>query len=431
VIWLAGGAAGGAACASDPAGEDGSGGGGATGSGSGGTVGGGSGGAPGGGSGGATGGGTGGRATTGTGGATGGGTGGRATTGTGGAPAGGCDQSTCRATAGVTVGCATRFMYGVNYAWRNFGGDFGGTGGRGVAANRANILTNMNDMRASGVDVIRWWVWPDINNQGVLVDAARTPTGIGPTVLADVAAALELAAQVGVHIQFTFFSFDNFKADRPAAQPTIFNIRPIAIDAAKRAALMERAVRPFARAVTASPNASRCVGWDVINEPEWAIQGSNGYGDMPYDPDVDVIPQPLTHAEMERFVADVIAAIRQESSLPITVGGAAAKWARAWSRVDVDFYTTHIYDWVHMNGWTYDRTPASLGFSGKPVVMGEFPLTGLMSGSITYSQLVSSWYANGYAGALGWSVTDRNFNWAGTKANVKAFADSKGCEIRY
>jgi hypothetical protein len=63
--------------------------------------------------------------------------------------------------------------------------------------------------------------------------------------------------------------------------------------------------------------------------------------------------------------------------------------------------------------------------------MGEFPLAGLTG--VSYAQLLASWYDNGYAGAMGWSFSDTaaSFNWTANKANVKTFADGKGCTVRY
>lgn len=342
------------------------------------------------------------------------------TGGAGPATGSGCDPA-CTSAQGIAIGCEKRFFYGVNYAWSRFAGDFGGT--RGVAANMTTVMNQLADMRANGADAIRWWVWPNINAGNVVLDGSGTPTGLGATVINDVNAALAIAAQIGVHIQFTFFSFDNFRPD----SGNIRSLRPIVVDATKRAALMSAAVQPFVRAVTQSPNAAACVGWDVINEPEWAMSGSNGYGDPAYTPQTNL--QTVTQAEMEALVSDTISAIRAENDRPITVGATAAKWPRAWSRVAVDYYTIHIYDWINTGGWPYDRSPAALGLTGKPVVMGEFPLTGLTG--ISYATMVASWFANGYAGAMGWAVTDSSFNWAGTKANVKSFADMKGCVVRY
>jgi len=343
----------------------------------------------------------------------------------GAAPDAGLNCATsCDFAGGVAVGCATRFQYGINFAWDQFAGDFGGIGAwcaPGVSRNT----------RANGVDTIRWWVFPDFRGDGVALDAGGTPTGLGGTALADVDAALALAAEAGVHVQFCLFSFDNFKPDRMLNNGRfIRGIRSMILDDTKRAALMANVVRPFAHAVAASPNAARAVAWDVINEPEWAISGSDAYGDVAFTPQTTV--ETVTHAEMETFVRDVIAALRAESDLPVTVGSAAAKWPKAWSGVDVDFFTIHIYDWVNAQ-WPYSASAAELGLMGKPVVVGEFPVNGLTG--VPYSQMVESWYGNGYAGALGWAVNGGGSNaalsWSMGKAGVKAFADAKGCSTAY
>ena len=342
-------------------------------------------------------------------------------------------SSSCDFAGGIAVGCATRFQYGINFAWDQFAGDFGGVsafGAPGVSRN-GRVACEFADMRAHGVDTIRWWVWPDFRGDGVALAADGTPLGLGGTTLADVDRALALAAETGIHIQFCLFSFDNFKPDRMLSNGRLIRgIRSIMLDDAKRAALMATAVRPFVRAVSASPHAARAVAWDVINEPEWAISGSDAYGDVAFTPQTTL--ETVTHAEMETFVRDTIAAIRAESSLPVTVGSAAAKWPRAWSGVDVDFYSIHIYDWVNMY-WPYSASASELGIMGKPVVMGEFPVNGLTG--IPYSQMLESWYGNGYAGALGWAVNGGGSNpalsWSMGKAAVKTFADAKGCSTSY
>ena len=118
-------------------------------------------------------------------------------------------------------------------------------------------------------------------------------------------------------------------------------------------------VRPVAQAVAASPYAERVIAWDLINEPEWAIAGPGLYGgDEDFDPDAEL--ETVTHAQMETFVSEAIAVLREESDALITVGGAAMKWKSAWTQVDVDFYQLHIYDWV--NGyWPYSMSPSDYG----------------------------------------------------------------------
>ena len=334
--------------------------------------------------------------------------------------------ASCDFAGGIAVGCARRFQYGVNYAWNHFGADFGGAGttsGGSVSRDCAGkVAADLADMRASGADVVRWWVWPNLRVNAVNFDAAGTPLGLAGSVLDDLEAALALAARSDLHVQLCIFSFDNFKP----GTASIHGLQPIVTDAGKRAALIEQVVRPFVRAANASPNWDRVVSWDVMNEPEWAISGSNPYGDPAYTPQTNL--QLVTHAQMEAFVGEMIAAIRAESPLPVTVGSAGAKWPKAWSNVPVDFYTIHLYDWLNAQ-YPYSSAPADLGYVGKAVVVGEFPLGGLTG--VPYPQLLASLYGNGYAGAMAWSVTDTSFNWPANKSSVKNFADSAGCTARF
>src|SRR5581483_4200320 len=104
-------------------------------------------------------------------------------------------------TSGVMIDGVSRFQFGINYAWSSFASDFGNTT-RGVAATKAARLTSMMDMKAHGVDAVRWWVFPNFTGGGVTFDAGGSPTGLGGSTLADITAALDDAAQAGIHIQF-------------------------------------------------------------------------------------------------------------------------------------------------------------------------------------------------------------------------------------
>jgi hypothetical protein len=368
-------------------------------------------------------------------------------TGAGGS-AGTCSSAddTCPAPqGGVTIHCRKRFMYGVNYAWAYFGGDFGGIAAwsqKGVAGAKDARTTEMTDMKNNGVDVIRWWMFPDLRGDGIQLDGSKTPTGLGDTVAADLEAALEIAAQLDLHIKLTFFSFDNFFADRTDSGLDIAGLQPIVIDSAKRAALIEKVIVPIAKAVEASPNKDRMVMWDVINEPEWSITGTDPYGDQAFDPQSSGsggrTMQTVTFTQMETFVKEVVTALHGASSAPVTVGSAAVKWAKAWSKVGLDVYDFHWYGWVDQY-FPHTKTPADYGVSDKPVVVGEFPLnpssdtTGLSFGGIGYGKLIDDFLAAGYAGVQGWAFSDTSgpFNWSTGKANVKAWADAHTCYTHY
>jgi hypothetical protein len=353
--------------------------------------------------------------------------------GTAGMPACGGEDTCDVPGGGLLIDCAKRFYYGINYAWSrdNFGRDFGGLaawGGGGVASQRAQRLAEMQDMREHGVDVVRWWVFPDFRGDGVTFDSAGMPTGLGGTLAADVAAALEIAAEAGIYVEFTLFSFDAF---RPATTldggVQVPSIAPLVMDEAARTALIELVVGAFVDEVSASANARRMLAWDVINEPEWATAGSDGI-DQPFDPMPPESIEAVPYEVMRDFIAEAVAAIHARSDRPVTVGGAAIKWAKAWADVGLDYYTFHMYDWVHQS-FPYTRPLADYGVTDKPVVLGEFPLKGLTG--VSYAQLVSGIFDLGYAGALGWAVTDdAQGPWSATKAEVKTFADTTGCAVR-
>ena len=354
------------------------------------------------------------------------GAGGNAGLGAAGAQAGtpACSDS-CPKPGGVDWLCKLRFMYGFNYAWHHFGADIGGLGQwsqLGISQNQA-VDTEFGELAAAGVSVLRFWVFPDFRGDGVVFDSMTRPTGLGGTALSDLARLLELAHEHDLYLMLTLFSFDNFHPTRTESGVAIPGIQPLVVDGSARAQLMEQVVRPVAQAVAQSPYADRVIAWDVINEPEWAMYGPSLYGgDEDFDPDPDL--QSVTHGEMDAFVADVIAVLREESQALVSVGGAAIKWRHAWSEVDVDFHHFHIYDWVDQY-WPYDRSPTDYGLDDKPVVMGEFPAAGLARAD--YATLLSSFYANGYGGALGWSYSD----YEGSLAPVRAFADQHPCETRY
>jgi hypothetical protein len=454
-------------------GSGGSGSGGSANGGSGGNASGGSGGNGSGGSGGNASGGSGGNASGssgGTGGATGtggsgsggtseaGGSGNGGASGTGGSGSGGasgtggstgaCSTSadTCPAPkGGVTVNCKKRFSYGVNYAWSSFAGDFGGIPSwsqKGVAADKAARTTDLTDMKNNGVDVVRWWMFPDLGGDGIKLDSSKTPSGIGSTLVDDINAALDIAAQLDIHIKLTLFSFDSFWNEFTDSGITFPSLQPIAIDATKRAALIKNVVIPIAKAVESSPNKDRMIAWDVINEPEWSITGSDPYGDQAFDPNTggsnNKTMATVTFAQMETFVKDIVTALHGASSAQVTVGSAAVKWAKAWSQVGLDFYDFHWYGWVDQY-FPHTKTPTDYKVDDKPVVVGEFPLnpssdtTGQAFGNITYGKLIDDFLAAGYAGTQGWAFSDTSaaFSWASGKANVKAWAASHTCYTHY
>ncbi|HET8538655.1 MAG TPA: hypothetical protein VFL83_02165 [Anaeromyxobacter sp.] len=338
--------------------------------------------------------------------------------------------------AGVTWNCETRFMYGTNWAWRSFAGDFGGVaswGLAGVDANPAPFSAGLAQMKAAGASVIRWWMFPRLLTDTIRWGADGAPDGIAPALAADVQRALALAEEHDVYIMLTPFSFDNFRPTGWENGVYSRSLAPMVVDGALRRKVMDNLLGPIADAVARSPHRKRMIAWDVINEPEWAMTGPSVTGDpaFPAQPGLDLV----THGQMETFLADAVDVLRARSGALVSVGGAAIKWAKAWSRIGLDFYQFHYYDWVYEFFPYTSATLASMGVTDKPVVMGEFPSDGVSAiGSKglparSAPELTADLAAHGYAGALSWAYNDPSFSW--DPGAVKAYADARGCEVRY
>ncbi len=302
---------------------------------------------------------------------------------------------------GVTLGCEKRFWYGENYAWKNFAIDFGGLaqwGSSGVAAAPAGYLTDLQTMKADGANVIRWWMFADFRGDGVQFDSSDLPTGLGSTVLADVEKALELADQANVFIQFTFFSFDAFNPTTTNNGVKIRSIAPIATSATNTQKLVTNVVRPIVKAATASAHANRIAAWEIINEPEWAITGTDPYGDQAFTPNNSLTT--VTFAQMETFVKAIAAGIAAESTAYVTIGGSAPKWAKAWTQSNLTLYQWHYYDWINQY-WPYTDGPSKYGIT-LPVIVGELPNSGFTQPSVaSWSTVMNAYYGKWLRGRDG------------------------------
>ncbi len=332
----------------------------------------------------------------------------------------------CPVTGGISHAGQTRFLHGVNFAWDNFSADFGGIpewGTKGISETPDVFETQLADMHKNGARVVRWWVFPDLRGDGIVLDGKGTPVSLGGTANADLEKALDLAEKTDVYLILCLFSFDGFHPGRDVEGVWVPSLAPIVVDATKRQALMKNVVRPLAAIAQKSNYKNRLLAWEVINEPEWAMKGQSPYGDPDYTPmaELDAVP----HAVMETFVADTIAALRAEGSVKVTLGSAGLKWARAWSLVDVDFYQVHWYDWLTPY-WPTSKTPSEYGLGDKPVLVGEMPAEGV--GGKSFAQLSSMWLDAGYAGALAWDYPSMD---VGEMDQMSSFAKAHSCETSF
>lgn len=345
----------------------------------------------------------------------------------------------CPMTTGLSYACKQRFALGINYAWRNFGADFGGLeawslAGPSQAPDKYNA--DLARMRANGSSVVRWWMFPDLRGDGIETDADGNPTGITETAIADIQKALELAQRNDLYVVFTLFSFDAFRKSRTESKVEIPGLTPIVTDAARRAKLIDNVVRPVAKAVADSTYSTRMLGWDVINEPEWAIKATGSH-DQDFSPNSELDAVPLD--DMKALINESLDALKEVTPKALrSVGWAAAKWSWAFTDItNVDFNQPHIYGWVN-DYWPYTTAPADLGYKNdRPVVMGEFYLLPgpFDKATPTFSEIMKSWHGNGYAGAWAWDFYSGCGPSTPTVAVdlrlIKQFADDKGCGVSF
>lgn len=325
--------------------------------------------------------------------------------------------------------CGEWYLTGVNTPWHNgaYGADFGTVEEWGnyhaydpVAT--AQMYANLSN---AGANTVRWWIFtdgrgaPEFNS-----NSGGAVTGLDAQFLPSIESAIQLAAQANVYLIFDLWDFGMLDDEDISSGEHAGGHHDLIVDAAKRQSFINNALVPLLQhpiagtpyTVGTHPNV---LGWDIINEPEWGITESGAV-----DPDIS---QPVTLAEMQRFVAETAAAIHQYSNQHVTLGSASLKWnsdtalgatGNWWSDADLtpfaaagtlDFYQVHYYGW--MNGdeitWSYSPLFNSAAAAGldKPTVIGEMPANALDLG-VNLTQALNTLYSNGYAGIWLWSYED-------------------------
>src|SRR5690606_5047593 len=108
------------------------------------------------------------------------------------------------------------------------------------------------------------------------------------------------------------FSFDNFRPSRTDSGLYIPGLSGMVRDATRRTKVIENIVRPVAQAVAQSPNSRRLLGWDVINEPEWAISAEpSAPSGGQFDPNGEL--DAVTLQEMKALINETLAVLKEET----------------------------------------------------------------------------------------------------------------------
>ena len=130
----------------------------------------------------------------------------------------------------------------------------------------------------------------------------------------------------------------------------------------------------------------------------------------------------VTYPVMKAFVQAIVDALHGASDKPVTVGGAAIKWAKAWAGVG-DFYTFHMYDWI--NALPVHEIARVVRRDRQAGGAGGVPDSGAHRRALRYAgQHDLSARLRGRDGLV---VQRHGFPWAPNDANVQAFATTHPC----
>ena len=263
------------------------------------------------------------------------------------------------------------YLHGANLPWFNWGCDFGCGLSGGASSTEAGeaVSSAIAGAKASGLNVIRWWMFPGKPTQFTVTDDGA-PVGIKPAVFQDIEAALRLAQKHDVYFVFVLFS-------APTHLPTEWTA-----DAGQRSKLAA-VLGTLAERYRDNP---RVMAWEVFNEPEWDIWNGKA-----------------AKSDVVAAVDAITSEIHRNSPALVTVGSANIEALGMWTDSNLDFYQPHWYDPMGKRACARCTDYASLAATHglkRPVVIGEF----YADSSVDAAQRYVDFYEKGYAGAWGWSL---------------------------
>ncbi|OGQ11178.1 MAG: hypothetical protein A2138_03235 [Deltaproteobacteria bacterium RBG_16_71_12] len=266
------------------------------------------------------------------------------------------------------------FLCGANLPWIGYGHDVGAAWGHDGVSTPATFERARADLQAlhdAGGNATRWFLFGD----GRAIDAG---TGLTPEAVADLDALFQLAGEAQVQVVAVLFDFLMADEARDVSGVTLGGR---ADQLREPAALIDGVVTPLAERYGEEASLA---AWEIINEPEWAI-----------DDHQTIVADPVSRDEMRAFVAQTAEALRAHSDKPITVGSAAPEDLAGWTDLGLELLQLHYY----RAGALPDPPPSADGNGGAPVLLGETPSVGRdVAADLRDAR------ALGYAGALPWSL---------------------------
>jgi hypothetical protein len=308
----------------------------------------------------------------------------------------------------------SQFAIGVNYPWRNYGGDFGAQvwgnhDGVSTPAGTKDVDADFDHLSKMGLTVVRWFVFCD-GRGGLTFGQDGGVTGLDQYVLDDMAAALAIAHKHNIRIIFVLLDFDFVQKTQWL---NVGGHRKIIEKPAFTLGLLNNAVAPILKKFGDSPDIA---AWEIMNEPEWVMTA------FPYWQ-----KSKIGDLKMVLFVRATALFIKARAKQPVTLGSASQEGLDYWDNCGLDFLQFHSYPGLERKN-PIDTPAADLGHS-LPIILGEFPTDNANFSTDRYFEMM---YQNGYSGALAWSyrATDKYTNLAKQEPAILAWEKAHAAQAK-
>ncbi len=316
------------------------------------------------------------------------------------------------------------YINGLNIPWNNYNLDFGTDKLLGVNKYDSSVFESvLTKCEAYGVNCVRIWVHtlgcasPDF-------DTAGNVTGLDSAFFPNLDDFMNRALKHNIMVIPAIWDFNMTNNDTAAWGPDGGLHANLIEDSSMTRGYINNAFIPI---VEHYANQCNLLAYDLINEPEWAMN-------VPFAGNTS---QVVPASDMQRFVGMLAEAVHQHSSKMCTVGSACLRYnsdefsvttpnsgnywkdaaiQSAYNRplAHLDFYEIHYYDWMDNTVYYFDpyKSWSTLSYweLDKPTLIGESQ--GNSANHLTSDELYNGLIHN-WAGILFWSYT--------------ASADSMGC----